>query len=371
MAIEYCQQGRARHLGWGRALSYNGNVCYIAYYDPGNAAYAGFMNCLFSREEITEMCRGSPDPSEELLGDIIEIATGLLVVALRFPGMFPKWGAKHVIEACLRGIERCFHRYTAVESITLFPTQNRKRRRPADITPEEQLGIEAITPLISFNFFADPADRADEEGEAAQTQIPQPVEEPEYHAAPEEDPAVSIATGEEPEEEEGEQGDPLEGLGDAQLEVSELVRLATDGFRHIQDLITREDVCTSCGAVGDHGTFNCRVYPANPEQIALGMGLLETFFHAYRPPQRGSSQRSTDMEVDQVNEGDERIRKPPGGQDPIHLTLVVQFRRGHPMKQWIAMRPYLVINALLYLVSVQPLPLLKGEEPCPHLRWSR
>ena len=48
MAVEYCQQGRARHLGWGRALSEDGNVCYIAYYDPGNAAYAGFMNCLFT-----------------------------------------------------------------------------------------------------------------------------------------------------------------------------------------------------------------------------------------------------------------------------------------------------------------------------------
>ena len=68
-----------------------------------------------------------------------------------------------------------------------------------------------------------------------QTQIPQPVGGPEYHAAPEEDPAVSIATGEEPEEEEVEQEDPLEGLGKAQLEVPELVRLATDGFRHTQD----------------------------------------------------------------------------------------------------------------------------------------
>ena len=313
MAIEYCQQGRARHLGWGRALSYNGHVCYIAYYDPGNAAYAGFMNCLFTREEITEMCRGSPDPSEELLGDIIEIATGMLVIALRFPGMFPKWGGKHVIEACLRGIERSFHRYAAVESITLFPTQNRKRRRPADITPEEQQGIEGIAPLISFNFFADPADRADEDGEAVQTQIPQPVEEPEYHAAPEEDPAVSIATGEEPEEEEVEQADPLEGPDDAQSEVSELVRLAMNGFRRIQDLITRDDICLSCGAVGDHGTFNCRVYPANPDQIALGVGLLDSFFHGYRPPQRGSSQRSTEMEVDQVPEGDERIHGPPEG----------------------------------------------------------
>ena len=118
MAIEYCQQGRAKHLGRERALTHTGDVCYVAYYNPGNAAYAGYINCLFFREEITEMCRGSPDPSEELLGDIIEIATGLLVVALRFPEMFPKWGAKHVIEACLRGIERSFHRCAAVESIT-------------------------------------------------------------------------------------------------------------------------------------------------------------------------------------------------------------------------------------------------------------
>ena len=207
-----------------------------------------------------------------------------------------------------------------------------------------------------------------------QTQIPQPVEEPEYHAAPEEDPAVSIATGEEPEEEEVEQADPVEGPDDAQSEVSELVRLAMNGFRHIQDLITRDDICLSCGAVGDHGTFNCRVYPANPDQIALGVGLLDSLFHGYRPPQRGSSQRSTDMEVDQVPEGDGRIHGPPEGirvpgshlPDDGRPVPTIQ-----PVKQWRTVRPFLVIDDLLYLVSVQLLPLLKGKEPCPHLRWSR
>ena len=108
-----------------------------------------------------------------------------------------------------------------MESITLFPTQNRKRRRPADITPEEQSGIDEIVPSIPFNFFADPADRADEEGEAVQTRVPQPVEEPEYDAAPEEEIAVSIATGEEPEEEEVSRADPLDGLSEGQLEVHE------------------------------------------------------------------------------------------------------------------------------------------------------
>ena len=45
--------------------------------------------------------RGSPSPSEELLGDILETATGVLVVAARFPDMFDKWGGKRTIEACL------------------------------------------------------------------------------------------------------------------------------------------------------------------------------------------------------------------------------------------------------------------------------
>ena len=183
--------------------------------------------------------------------------------------------------------------------ITLFPTQNRKRRRPADVTPEEQQGIDELTPTIDFNFFADPADRADEDGEAVQTQTPQPVGEPEYHAAPEEDIAVSIATGEEPEEEEVEPFDPLVGLDGVHPEVSELVRLARDGLQHVQALLARTDICTSCGAIGDHGTLDCRVHPANPEQIALGVGLLDSFFDGFRPPQRGSLQRSTDMEVDQ------------------------------------------------------------------------
>ena len=36
-------------------LSHAGDVSYISYYDAGNSAYAGFLRCLFSAEEIVEM----------------------------------------------------------------------------------------------------------------------------------------------------------------------------------------------------------------------------------------------------------------------------------------------------------------------------
>ena len=64
---------------------------------------------------------------------------------------------------------------------------------------------------IPFTFAADPADRAEEEGAAVQTSTPQPVQEPEFDAAPEEDVAISIATGEEPEEESDENDGLSEG----------------------------------------------------------------------------------------------------------------------------------------------------------------
>ena len=194
-AVECCQQGRAKHLAWEHALSHAGDVCYIAYYDPGNAAYAGFMNCLFSVEEISIMCNGSTDPSEELLGDIVEIAVN---------DLFEKWGGKATItiEACYREIERSFHRYAAVESIMLFPTQNRKRRRPADIIPEERAGIDVLTrEAIPLHFVADPADRALRQGEAVQTPAPQPADEPECHAAPEKEIPEPDVAGTQPGEE--------------------------------------------------------------------------------------------------------------------------------------------------------------------------
>ena len=301
IAVEYCQQGRAKHLGWERALTYDGDVCYIAYYDPGNAAYAGYMNCLFTRDEITDMCRGSPDPSEELLGDILETAAGLLTVACRFPDLFPMWGGKQEVEACLRGIERSFHRYAAVESITLFPTQSRKKRRPAAVTEEERIGIDELLHSVPYTFMADPADRPEEEGEAVQTRVPQPVQEPEFHAAPEEDVAHSIATGEEPEEEEVD----IDGLSEGQLEVRELVHQATEGFTSIRTLLARNDICLSCGA-DDHNTFSCRMQPGNPDPLALGIRILDSFFENYRPlPRRAIAQpeqQGVDTDVEMIIE---------------------------------------------------------------------
>ena len=93
---------------------------------------------------------------------------------------------------------------------------------------------------------------------------------------------LSIATGAEPEEEESSQRGNLDGLSEGQLEVIELVRRAEEGLGHIRTPLARNDVCLACYGDG-HGTFECRRSPASPDSIALGMGLLESFFQHYRP----------------------------------------------------------------------------------------
>ena len=148
---------------------------------------------------------------------------------------------------------------------------------------------------------ADPADRPEEEGEAVQTRVPQTVQEPEFHAAPEEDAAHSIATGEEPEEEEVEH----DGLSEGQIEVSELVRQASEGFVALRALLARNDICLSCGA-DDHNSFNCRRQPGNPDPLALGIGILDTFFENYHPlPRRALpqiEQQGADTDVEMITE---------------------------------------------------------------------
>ena len=40
-ALDFPVWGKAKQLTWDRAYDKLGNLCYIAYYDAGNAAYAG------------------------------------------------------------------------------------------------------------------------------------------------------------------------------------------------------------------------------------------------------------------------------------------------------------------------------------------
>ena len=52
-----------------------------------NAAYAGYVRNVFDTAEVNGIMN-SPDPKEELLGDAVEIALGILAIANRYPSKF-------------------------------------------------------------------------------------------------------------------------------------------------------------------------------------------------------------------------------------------------------------------------------------------
>ena len=64
------------------------NFCYICYYDAGNSVYAGFMKSILTPEDRRDLYNGVTDPREELLGDTLELALGILTLAGRFPNHF-------------------------------------------------------------------------------------------------------------------------------------------------------------------------------------------------------------------------------------------------------------------------------------------
>ena len=50
------------------------------------------MKVLFTPEESRELYNGVTSPREELLGDTLELALGVLTLAMRYPAHFPNCG---------------------------------------------------------------------------------------------------------------------------------------------------------------------------------------------------------------------------------------------------------------------------------------
>ena len=145
-ALDFPVWGEAKQLTWDRAYDQSGNLCYIAYYDAGNAAYA----TLLSPQERVELFRGNENPHEELLGDVFELALGLLTFALRWPGLFDRWGDVDAINACINGLERCFVRYSARESIALVTSRTPRKTKTGEGRSRDRKGS-ARDPRSSAN----------------------------------------------------------------------------------------------------------------------------------------------------------------------------------------------------------------------------
>ena len=153
-AVEYTELGKARCLSWNLAMTQDHITCVMPMYDPGNAAYAGHMKCLFSDEEIREMFYDNANPPAEILGDVFEIAIGMMAMALRNPDLYKRWGHANDHLSCLRGLERSFYRYAAAESISIMAIENRKRRPPKNNSAEEEAAIRKLSETMPGGYYA-------------------------------------------------------------------------------------------------------------------------------------------------------------------------------------------------------------------------
>ena len=127
-AIEYAGWGKAKQLAWDKAPNKDGELCYICYYDAGNSVYAGFVRSILTPEDRRELYNGVTDPREELLGDTLELALGVLTLATRYPSHFINWCGSEGANACVRGLERSIWRYAAAEAIELITADQPRAR---------------------------------------------------------------------------------------------------------------------------------------------------------------------------------------------------------------------------------------------------
>ena len=99
-------EGPNSYIAWDRAYDESGDLCYICYHDAGKSVYAGFMKSILTPEDRRELYNGVTNPRQELLGDTLELALGILTMAIRYPNHFINWRGSDGANACVRGIER-------------------------------------------------------------------------------------------------------------------------------------------------------------------------------------------------------------------------------------------------------------------------
>ena len=92
-------------------------------YDHGNRMYSDYMKKLFSTPEIYQLI-GCDEPTEEVLGDCIEVCLGILRVAIMYEGHGPGIFKRQDVNGTLTGLEHSLMMYNA--SAYPFGLKNRK-----------------------------------------------------------------------------------------------------------------------------------------------------------------------------------------------------------------------------------------------------
>ena len=72
----------------------------------------------------------------------------MLTFALRFPELFSQWGDVGDINACINGLESCYLRYAAKDSLLLLNSGYPRKRKPAKADPHIELQVQEIIKVL-------------------------------------------------------------------------------------------------------------------------------------------------------------------------------------------------------------------------------
>eukprot|EP00439_Symbiodinium_sp_Y106_P076203 s920_g15.t1 len=112
------------------------------------------MKSNLTPEGGRDLYNGVTDPREELLGDTLELALGVLTLAARFPNHFINWGGSEGASACVRGLDRSIWRYAAAEVIELITAESPRKRSPPRRDGEIVNFLNSMTEGLSVEFEA-------------------------------------------------------------------------------------------------------------------------------------------------------------------------------------------------------------------------
>ena len=333
-AIEYAGCGRAKQLAWDRAYDESGDLYYICYYDAGNSVYAGFMKSILTPEDRRELYHGVTNPREELLGDTLELALGILTMAIRYPNYFINWRGSDGANACVRGIERSVWRYAAAEAIELLTAEHPRKRSP----PRRDETIEGYIRILIHGLDVKFEVVVDGEREARYGQSTEEVS-----AAP--PMPEEIATGESGQPEEEDEAEVLnaairEGI---QAQVSDMVNFLEHGRVQLGD--REHTFCVACGssrhtlrecnieytpilAILQHIWMAIQQYP-HPHQINVDRADDGAITNDSQRPSEADT--SMDVETDSAASSTTRRPKPKARpRQPTVLTDVMLIRYDNP-----------------------------------------
>ena len=84
----------------------------------------------------------------------LELALGILTMAVRYPNHFINWKGSEDANACVRGIERSVWRYAAAEAIELLTADQPRKRSPPRRDETIEAYIRGLTHGLNVTFEA-------------------------------------------------------------------------------------------------------------------------------------------------------------------------------------------------------------------------